>query len=193
METLDEFTAPAGHHPGTVSGIDEAFYETLVRDFASWDKRAIDDAVAREKARMLLEREARLLDEGRYEEWLGLFAPQCVYWIAGRPGAADPRREVSVAFDDRRRLEDRIEKLEESPVSVMPDNLLKDLKPQQLRDHLEIARITERHDHHAGLQHRGALLLDTQHASRYGRRYLDDGAVTLRGTGLRQPRLRCLP
>lgn len=111
METLDEFIAPAGHHPGTVSGIDEAFYETLVRDFASRDKRAIDDAVAREKARMLLEREARLLDEGRYEEWLGLFAPQCVYWIPGRPGAADPRREVSVAFDDRRRLEDRIYRL----------------------------------------------------------------------------------
>jgi len=60
---------------------------------------------------MLLEREARLLDEARFEEWLGLFAPQCAYWIPARPGAGDPRREVAVAFDDRRRLEDRIYRL----------------------------------------------------------------------------------
>jgi benzoate/toluate 1,2-dioxygenase beta subunit len=111
METLDEFTAPAGHHPGTLSGIDDAFYETLVRDFSSWDKRPVEDPVLRDQCRSFLEREARLLDEGRFEDWLGLFAPQCVYWIPGRPGAADPRREVSVAFDDRRRLEDRIYRL----------------------------------------------------------------------------------
>jgi 3-phenylpropionate/cinnamic acid dioxygenase small subunit len=111
METLDEFAAPAGHHPGTVSGIDDAFYETLVRDFSGWDKRPVGDPLLRDQCRSFLEREARLLDEGRYEEWLGLFAPQCVYWIPGRPGASDPRREVSVAFDDRRRLEDRIYRL----------------------------------------------------------------------------------
>jgi 3-phenylpropionate/cinnamic acid dioxygenase small subunit len=71
----------------------------------------VRDPAARDQARILLEREARLLDEGRFEEWLGLFAPQCAYWIPARPGAGDPRREVSVAFDDRRRLEDRIYRL----------------------------------------------------------------------------------
>lgn len=111
METLDEFAAPPGHHPGTVSGIDDAFYETLVGDFSSWDKRAVEDPTLRDRCRRLLEREARLLDEGRFEEWLGLLTPRCAYWIPGRPGASDPRREVSVAFDDRRRLEDRIYRL----------------------------------------------------------------------------------
>ena len=111
METLDEFATAPGHHAGTVSSIDDAFYEKLVRDFSGWDKREIADPAARESARMLLEREARLLDEGRFEEWLALFAPQCAYWIPAHPGAADPRREVAVAFDDRRRLEDRIYRL----------------------------------------------------------------------------------
>lgn len=111
METLDEFPAAAGHHPGTVSTIDDRFYEKLIQDFSGWDKRIAEDPAVREQCRLLLEREARLLDEGRFEEWLELFAPQCVYWVPAKPGASDPRREVTVAFDDRRRLEDRIYRL----------------------------------------------------------------------------------
>ena len=111
METLDEFPAAAGHHPGTVSSIDDRFYEKLIQDFSRWDGKAITELATREQCRMLLEREARLLDEGRFEEWLEMFAPQCVYWVPARPGAADPRREVAVALDDRRRLEDRIYRL----------------------------------------------------------------------------------
>lgn len=111
METLDEFPAAAGHHPGSVSTIDDAFYEKLIQDFSGWDKRSVEDPALREQCRVLLEREARLLDEGRFEEWLELFAPQCAYWVPARPGAGDPRREVTVAFDDRRRLEDRIYRL----------------------------------------------------------------------------------
>jgi len=111
METLDEFPAAAGHHPGTVSTIDDAFYARLIENFSNWDKKEVPDASVREQCRVLLEREARLLDEGRFEEWLALFAANCVYWVPGRPGAGDPRREVTVAFDDRRRLEDRIYRL----------------------------------------------------------------------------------
>jgi benzoate/toluate 1,2-dioxygenase beta subunit len=111
METVDEYGAAHRHHARAVGGIDEDFYEGLARDFRGWDKRAMADPAVREDARMLLEREARLLDEARYEEWLGLFAPRCAYWIPARPGANDPRREVSVAFDDHRRLEDRLYRL----------------------------------------------------------------------------------
>jgi benzoate/toluate 1,2-dioxygenase beta subunit len=60
---------------------------------------------------MLLEREARLLDQLRYEDWVALFAPECIYWVPSTPNAGDPRREVAVMFDDRRRLEDRIYRL----------------------------------------------------------------------------------
>lgn len=59
---------------------------------------------------MLLEREARLLDQGRFEDWLALYSAHCIYWVPATPGG-DPRREVAVAFDDRRRLEDRVFRL----------------------------------------------------------------------------------
>jgi benzoate/toluate 1,2-dioxygenase beta subunit len=93
--------------------VSDDFYRALIADFTDWqrDDRAIDDPVEREKFRMLIEREARLLDQLRYEDWLKLYAPECVYWVPSTPNAGDPRREVSVMFDDRRRLEDRVYRL----------------------------------------------------------------------------------
>jgi len=93
-----------------VSYVDAAFYEALVRAFAQWPDTEIDDAPTREQCRTLLHREARLLDQGRFEEWLALFTEDCVYWVPGTLGG-DPRHEVAVAFDDRRRLEDRVYRL----------------------------------------------------------------------------------
>jgi benzoate/toluate 1,2-dioxygenase beta subunit len=93
--------------------VTDAFYRALIADFADWqrDESAVADPAVREAFRMLLEREARLLDQLRYEEWLALFAPECVYWVPATPEAGDPRREVAVMFDDRRRLEDRVYRL----------------------------------------------------------------------------------
>jgi 3-phenylpropionate/cinnamic acid dioxygenase small subunit len=93
--------------------VDDAFYATLVRDFADWaiDERAIVDIAERDQFRALIEREARLLDQGQLDAWLRMFIPECVYWVPATPGGGDPRREVAVAFDDRRRLEDRVFRL----------------------------------------------------------------------------------
>ncbi len=93
-----------------MSYVDDAYYAELVSSFAHWDGEAIADASIREQCRMLLEREARLLDQGRFDDWLALYAAQCVYWVPATAGG-DPRREVAVAFDDRRRLEDRVYRL----------------------------------------------------------------------------------
>jgi benzoate/toluate 1,2-dioxygenase beta subunit len=93
-----------------VSYVDDAWYADLVSCFADWSGEAIADVTTREQCRMLLELEARLLDQGRFDDWLALYAAQCVYWVPGTPGG-DPRREVAVAFDDRRRLEDRVYRL----------------------------------------------------------------------------------
>jgi putative heme-binding domain-containing protein len=47
------------------------------------------------------------------------------------PGAVT----VLSARNERARVSrDRIESVEESPVSLMPENILKELKPQELRD-----------------------------------------------------------
>ena len=93
-----------------MSYVDEAFYEELVRGFSRWPDLEDADPALREPCRALLHREARLLDQGRFEDWLALYSEACIYWVPGTPGG-DPRREVAVAFDDRRRLEDRIYRL----------------------------------------------------------------------------------
>ncbi|HYY59886.1 MAG TPA: aromatic-ring-hydroxylating dioxygenase subunit beta [Burkholderiales bacterium] len=93
-----------------MSYVDDRFYADIVQAFTDWQRPELEvtDVATRDECRRLLEREARLLDEGRYEDWLALYVRECVVWVpaAERPG--DPRREVTVYFDDRQRLEDRI-------------------------------------------------------------------------------------
>lgn len=49
----------------------------------------------------LIEHEAALLDEGRFDEWLDLFCEDGLYWIPAAHGDdTDPRRELSIAYDD---------------------------------------------------------------------------------------------
>jgi 3-phenylpropionate/cinnamic acid dioxygenase small subunit len=104
-------TAAAQPNPSRHSYyVSDAFYRELIANFSGWqdDARAVADLAERDRFRMLLEREARLLDQLRYDDWLSLYAAECIYWVPSTPGAGDPRREISVMFDDRRRLEDRI-------------------------------------------------------------------------------------
>ena len=55
--------------------------------------------------------EARLLDEGRFDEWLALFAADAWYWVPSQPNQASPHDTVSLIYDDRRLLETRIRRL----------------------------------------------------------------------------------
>ena len=93
--------------------VNDALYRELMANFAGWqdDARAVTDVAIRDEFRQLLEREARLLDQLRYEDWLKMYTAECIYWVPSTPSAGDPRREISVMFDDRRRLEDRIYRL----------------------------------------------------------------------------------
>ena len=52
--------------------------------------------------------EADLLDRREYEAWYDLFTDDGLYWVPIGDDADDPARAVSVAFDDHRRLGDRI-------------------------------------------------------------------------------------
>ena len=54
--------------------------------------------------------EAALLDERRFEEWLELFTEDALYWIP-QGDEADPVHRVSIAYDDRRRLHERVLRL----------------------------------------------------------------------------------
>ncbi len=65
----------------------------------------------------VLYREARLLDEGRLEEWLALFTTDAHYRVPLRADA-DPARDPAIVQDDRAALEDRVRRLR-SPVSYV--------------------------------------------------------------------------
>ena len=93
--------------------VNDALYRELIADFTGWqdDARAVPGVAERDEFRRLLEREARLLDQLRYDDWLALYAAECIYWVPSTPRAGDPRREIAVMFDDRRRIEDRVYRL----------------------------------------------------------------------------------
>lgn len=64
----------------------------------------------------LLSLEARLLDESRFEEWVDLYTPDCLFWMpAWREDGtltANPDAELSmIYYRGRRNLEDRFKRM----------------------------------------------------------------------------------
>jgi benzoate/toluate 1,2-dioxygenase beta subunit len=55
--------------------------------------------------------EARLLDEGKFDDWLALFSADGWYWVPSEPGQDNPHDTVSLIYDDRRLLETRVRRL----------------------------------------------------------------------------------
>ncbi|GAA5199373.1 hypothetical protein GCM10023346_38920 [Arthrobacter gyeryongensis] len=89
--------------------VDESFYADLdnFRDVlnSGWPVAGVE--ISR-RGEGFLAQEARLIDEGRFNDWLELFSADCLYWVPITPGGGNPRLEVSHAFDDCRRLTDRV-------------------------------------------------------------------------------------
>ena len=56
-------------------------------------------------------REARLLDEKRFDEWYDLFADDGYYWVPAVQGQQNPHLENSLAYEDKFLLKLRIERL----------------------------------------------------------------------------------
>ena len=55
-----------------------------------------------------LNHEARLLDSGRFDEWLALFAADATYWLPLEQNQRDPFETCSILYDDRTLLEARV-------------------------------------------------------------------------------------
>jgi benzoate/toluate 1,2-dioxygenase beta subunit len=58
-----------------------------------------------------LYREARLMDENAYDEWFALWTDDALYWVPANADDIDPQRHVSIVYEDKAHLEDRIERL----------------------------------------------------------------------------------
>lgn len=59
----------------------------------------------------LLFLEADLADSHRYDDWFALWCEQLRYWVPCNSDSTDPSRQVSLIYDDRGRLEERLFRL----------------------------------------------------------------------------------
>src|SRR6202030_831721 len=64
-----------------------------------------------EHCEQFLLHEARLLDDGKFDDWLALFTPEAWYWVPSEPHQADPVETVSLIYDDPPLLETRVPRL----------------------------------------------------------------------------------
>jgi benzoate/toluate 1,2-dioxygenase subunit beta len=55
--------------------------------------------------------EARLMDTHAYDAWLALWTDDALYWVPSNEDDIDPERHVSIVYENRARLEDRIARL----------------------------------------------------------------------------------
>lgn len=63
-------------------------------------------------------REARLLDERRFAEWLALFAEDGVYWVPTLPGQASPQEALSLFHEPKPLLAMRVARLQRTDVHM---------------------------------------------------------------------------
>lgn len=72
---------------------------------------AVMERVTREALVDFVHDEARMLDEGRYDEWLALWEPDAMYWMPLDWGQTDPVHETSLLYEDLFMLKLRVERL----------------------------------------------------------------------------------
>jgi benzoate/toluate 1,2-dioxygenase subunit beta len=67
--------------------------------------------VDRRQVENFLYREARLMDSHAYDDWLALWTGDALYWVPANEDDIDPERHVSIVYENRAGLEDRIARL----------------------------------------------------------------------------------
>ncbi len=68
-------------------------------------------SIDRQAIENFLYHEARLMDENDYDGWLALYAEEALYWVPCNEDDVDPVQSISIYYDDRARLEDRLTRL----------------------------------------------------------------------------------
>jgi len=82
----------------------------------------VERTQASELDRSILEafvfREARLLDERRFRDWMALFAEDGTYWVPAIADQQSPFNQVSLFYDDRELMKTRVDRLEHPRIHI---------------------------------------------------------------------------
>ena len=79
--------------------INDDYYTSLIDGLKDWENETgYASQETQQEIERFLFREARLLDEGKLEDWLSLFSSECLYWIPITPGGGNPLKEVSTGI-----------------------------------------------------------------------------------------------
>ncbi|ENX34501.1 benzoate 1,2-dioxygenase subunit beta [Acinetobacter colistiniresistens] len=87
----------------------------------------IQDKTSLENIAQFLYREARFLDDERWDDWLNCYAPEASFWMPAWDDndqlTEDPQSEISlIYYPDRQGLEDRVFRIKtERSSATMPD------------------------------------------------------------------------
>lgn len=74
--------------------------------------------VDRDQFEDFLHYEARLLDERRFRDWMGLFTQDGTYWVPAVPRQKSPFDQASLFYDDRTLMETRVSRLGHPKIHV---------------------------------------------------------------------------
>ena len=85
-------------------------------------------------------REARLLDERRFADWLALFAEDGIYWVPTRLEQGSPQEALSLFYETRALLAMRVARLErpDTHVQTPPSRTVHHVSAIEVPDNLEI-------------------------------------------------------
>ncbi|SAL12719.1 aromatic-ring-hydroxylating dioxygenase subunit beta [Caballeronia peredens] len=64
-----------------------------------------------ENASQFLYHEAALMDAHRFDDWLALWHPEGLYWVPCNTEDLEPNRSISLIYENRRQLDDRVYRL----------------------------------------------------------------------------------
>jgi benzoate/toluate 1,2-dioxygenase beta subunit len=85
-------------------------------------------------------REARLLDERRFADWLALFAEDGMYWVPAQPAQASPQEALSLFREPKALLAMRVARLEraDAPAQTPPSRTVHHVSAVEVSAELEV-------------------------------------------------------
>ena len=125
---------------------------------------------------LFLIHEARLLDDRRFRDWMGLFTEDGTYWVPAVPGQESPLDQASLFYDDRDLMNTRVSRLEHPRIHIQT--------PPSRTAHLVGNTIVEQADEAAGEYHVSSTVIMVEYRQDQQRVFAGRQQHRLRRDGL---------